>query len=402
MNKVITVNLNGNAYQLEEDGYNALRAYLEGAAQRLAHNPDRDEIIADIEQAIADKFRAILGKFKSVVETKEVLAVIAEMGPVRDDADDSDATSTSPTSADADKQQTRSANMNTANTADTPSDSNGPARRLYKIPEGAMVAGVCNGVAAYFGLDPILVRLGFLVLSLIVALFALLVHWFLLLPFIAYTVLAFVLPAANTPAERAAARGDPSTAQEYIRRAKQGYYEGVKNFTAATSNRHWRAKWRQEMRAHGYPWRHYSNPAWQGAGGVGPSLMIGALTLAEVVVFFVWLSGLMNLVTHHSAFGIALPPDVPLWVGIIVMVFALHVLLWPLRAFKYACYMGATGGRSCGYHGGFFDSLVSLAAIAAGIWFADHYIPQFHEFLLALPARIDSAAQAISAWWSQR
>ena len=29
MNKVITINLGGNAYQLEEGGYDALRAYLE-------------------------------------------------------------------------------------------------------------------------------------------------------------------------------------------------------------------------------------------------------------------------------------------------------------------------------------------------------------------------------------
>src|ERR1017187_600635 len=85
MNKVITINLDGSAYQLEEGGYDALRAYLETATTRLQGNPDRDEILSDIERAIAEKFRALLGSHKTVVETKEVAAVLAEMGPIEAD-----------------------------------------------------------------------------------------------------------------------------------------------------------------------------------------------------------------------------------------------------------------------------------------------------------------------------
>ena len=33
-------------------------------------------------------------------------------------------------------------------------------KRLYRIEEGKMVAGVCGGVAEYFNIDPTLVRLG--------------------------------------------------------------------------------------------------------------------------------------------------------------------------------------------------------------------------------------------------
>jgi hypothetical protein len=85
MNKVITINLGGNAYQLEEAGYDALRAYLEAAATQLAGNPDRDEILSDIERAIAEKFRAILASYKTVVETREVETVLKEMGPIDSD-----------------------------------------------------------------------------------------------------------------------------------------------------------------------------------------------------------------------------------------------------------------------------------------------------------------------------
>jgi len=85
MNKVITINLRGTAFQLEESGYDALRAYLETAAARLLGNPDQEEILSDIEWAIAEKFRPLLGNHKTVVVTQEVTAALAEMGPIEAD-----------------------------------------------------------------------------------------------------------------------------------------------------------------------------------------------------------------------------------------------------------------------------------------------------------------------------
>jgi len=54
MQKVISINLNGIAYQLEEGGYGALQDYLSQAQRELKDNPDRAEIMRDLEQAIAD------------------------------------------------------------------------------------------------------------------------------------------------------------------------------------------------------------------------------------------------------------------------------------------------------------------------------------------------------------
>src|ERR1700748_2148351 len=82
MRTVITISLNGNAYQLDAGGYEALRAYLQVAEQRLAGNPDQLEILADLEQAIADKCRRYLGPHKNVVNSEEVAEVLREMGPV--------------------------------------------------------------------------------------------------------------------------------------------------------------------------------------------------------------------------------------------------------------------------------------------------------------------------------
>jgi phage shock protein C len=43
--------------------------------------------------------------------------------------------------------------------------SNGPTKRLYRTRDGRIVAGVCAGLAAYFGVDPTLVRLAFALLT---------------------------------------------------------------------------------------------------------------------------------------------------------------------------------------------------------------------------------------------
>lgn len=44
------------------------------------------------------------------------------------------------------------------------SSSRGP-KRLHRIREGRVVAGVCVGLAVYFGVDPTLVRLVFALLT---------------------------------------------------------------------------------------------------------------------------------------------------------------------------------------------------------------------------------------------
>jgi len=96
MQKVISINLNGNGYQLDESGYDALREYLARAEHELEANPDRAEIMADLEQAIADKCQKFLGPHKSVVNSSEIELIVKEMGPIDaaagEDGDSADAT----------------------------------------------------------------------------------------------------------------------------------------------------------------------------------------------------------------------------------------------------------------------------------------------------------------------
>ena len=40
-------------------------------------------------------------------------------------------------------------------------------KKLYRNPENKMLAGVCSGIADYFNIDPTLVRLGWVLFSLL-------------------------------------------------------------------------------------------------------------------------------------------------------------------------------------------------------------------------------------------
>ena len=400
MNKVITLNLHGNGYQLEESGYEALRVYLETAARRLDGNPDKDEIIADIEQAIADKFRALLGVHKTVVVTREVGQVIAEMGPVQDPSapDDAGASEPAPSGVTGDKDGQKDPAPETASGP-------GGARRLYKISDGAMLGGVCNGLAAYSHIDVTVVRIIFAVLT--VATYGVGIGL--------YILLVFLVPPAETSAEKAAAYGAPSTAQEFIRRAKEGYYEGMKSFHDKRAHREWRRKfkrdmrgWKQdfkrEMRDNAHQWGGNWHRYWsQHPQSAGSWVALPFISLVTTLAVLLWLYASISLVASGAAFGIALPVGIPLWVALIVLFVVFRFIVWPLKAARYALHFHA--GYTYWPRGvmhGFADSFVWLGMLVVLVWFADHYVPQAHEALQNLPPAVHHATDQLREWWARR
>ena len=60
-----------------------------------------------------------------------------------------------------------------------------PPRRLVRSSKHKMIAGVCGGLAEYFVLDPTLVRVAYVFLSIISAAFP---------GILAYIILMFVMP----------------------------------------------------------------------------------------------------------------------------------------------------------------------------------------------------------------
>jgi len=394
MNRVITINLNGNAYQLEESGYDALRAYLDNAARRLEGNPDKDEIMADIEQAIADKFRAVLGVNKTVVITKEVTGVIAEMGPVEGDP------SEGPAAAASSPQPAGGAEKSPGTDGQGVDGASRPARRLYRIyPEGAMLSGVCNGLAAHLNLDVTLIRIGFVILT-----------YFWGTGVLLYLLLAVIVPRAKTPSEKSAASGAAATAQEFIRRAKAGYYEGMKTFHDKQAHREWKRKFKQEMRGwkHGFQREMHENAHqwqqnWSQAWGQHPRFTVGmgftlfVLKWVKLLCLAFGLYAIYSLATKGCLFGVPLPVGIPVWLGIIFVIMIYQFLTWPIKALRYSCYY--QGMSPCGF--GLFAPLTGLFWLGFFIlvvWFTDRYVPGFHEALKSLPPLLHQAVDAVQRW----
>jgi phage shock protein PspC (stress-responsive transcriptional regulator) len=384
MNKVIAINLGGTAYQLEEDGYDALRAYLESAAARLQGNPDRDEILSDIERAIGEKFRALLGSYKTVIVAKEVAAVLTEMGPIEADPNQAAGAGTSGASAAAGDQR--------PGQEQAPPGAGMP-RRLYRIREGAMFCGVCNGIAAYVNIDPTLVRVGFVLLTML---------WGAGL--LVYVAMMIVVPEAHSPAEKAAASGAPSTAQEFIRRAKAGYYEAMKGFPDRKARREWQHRFKREMRANADQWRYSWHSFWaeQTPFHPGMGFALPVLSLLHGAVTVLWICALISLMATGALFGLALPANVPVWVAALLLLIAYGILTWPLKAARRASYWGLSRSNWAGSFLFLLDAVVWCAVVAALIWLGIHYFPELREAVGSIPSLAHQAADDIQTWWRSK
>jgi phage shock protein PspC (stress-responsive transcriptional regulator) len=391
MNKVITINLGGNAYQLEEGGYDVLRAYLDSAGVRLQGNPDRDEIISDIERAIAEKLRALLGSNKTVVETKEVQAVIAEMGPIETDPAEAAAPSAGSAGArPAGEQRTAGAGP--------------PPRRLYRIHEGAMFAGVCNGIAAYMSVDPTLVRLAFVFLTM-----------FWGTGVLVYLVMAIVVPEASSPEEKAAASGIPSTAQEFIRRAKAGYYEAMKGFPDRKARREWQRRFKQdmrqwrrsfawEMRWNACQWQHNWHNYWaqQPPFNSAMGFALPILSMLHGAATILWICALVSLLSTGAIFGQALPATLPVWVAALLLCIIYGILSAPLKLARRACSWGFGHPAGAGPFIFLADAVVWVAVALSLAWLAVHFSPALREAVRSVPALAHQATGDIQTWWTKK
>jgi phage shock protein PspC (stress-responsive transcriptional regulator) len=363
MQKVVGINLNGRAYHVEEPGYDALVAYLDRARARLADNPDRDEILADFEQAIAEKCNRLLGPNKTVVSAAEIEGILAEMGPV--EAGDADSATDAGGATDAGK---------TAATEPAAS-----AKRLYQIREGSMISGVCTGIAAYFNVDVTIVRIAFVILAIVTK-----GVWLLV-----YGVMTFVIPYAETSEEHAAASGRPFNAQELIEQAKRNYAD-------FTTNNDWKRQWWRHQREWKRQWRRttaphtwnasamYASQVWATATAPVFGLIHAALALAMVF-------SLYSLTTTHAVFGVALPPGVPLWAGIVIVIGLYQVVAAPFTAMQRAAAQPHQPGIVVWMAP--VANLVWLAAIGYSMWYGYHYVPAVHDAMERVNTTLRDVAQ---------
>jgi len=152
MNKVLNINLGGYPFTIDLDAYAMLEDYLQTIEHHFHDSEGCEEIIADIENRMAELFNEELGK-RSIVGEKDVQRAVAIMGTPEDFGAE-------PMEGDPKKSKNKKRKSKD-------SDGLNFGKKLFRDPEDTQVAGVCSGLAAYFGIeDPLWVRLGFVAFTL--------------------------------------------------------------------------------------------------------------------------------------------------------------------------------------------------------------------------------------------
>jgi phage shock protein PspC (stress-responsive transcriptional regulator) len=385
MNTVIIVNLNGIAFHLEEPGFQTLRAYLDRAQSQLAVNPDKSEIIFDLEQAIADKCAHFLNPHKNVLTAAEIDDVVKQMGPVQSEGGAA-SPDTPPSNGSTQPGAGAGAAPNsgftqqaggagTSQGASSGAGSSRSGRRLYQIREGAMISGVCTGIAAYLDIDVTVVRILF-------ALFTVLTYG---LGIAVYIVMMLMIPFANTDEEHAAASGAPFNAQQVIDRAKKHYaeFKDSKEWRRHWSQqrREWRRKWRTERIWWGHNFQRNVYAFRNGTGYAGhlfAGVMIPILAIANTLLDCAAIAAIVMLASTGSLLGWQLPPDIPLWAAVLVIVLVVSAITSPLRHARKAIFYYNSGPDSHWMAASY--QLLSLAVFVFICWVAYTRVPEVREF----------------------
>ncbi len=150
MKKVININFQGRVVPIEETSFELLKQYTDSLRVYFAKEDGRDEIINDIESRIAELFQERLNKGATCITDDDVNSIINNMGRPHDFA-----------AADNDEPGATSATKDPY-VASAYTQTNFAGKRLYRDANNKIIGGVCSGIAAYFNIEPIIVRLVFI------------------------------------------------------------------------------------------------------------------------------------------------------------------------------------------------------------------------------------------------
>lgn len=181
MKKTTTINLAGMVYHIEEDAFQILKDYLTDIKRVFSNQEGVEEMVADIEARIAELFQERLNKNKEVVTYADVEEVIAIMG--------------SPNQFDEDYDGEENATDHQEQQFNAQSGS----KRLYRDTDEGMLAGVSAGLGHYLNIDPLLIRVLWIVLVLVGGSGVLV-----------YIIAWIAIPEAKTTAQKLQMKGQPA------------------------------------------------------------------------------------------------------------------------------------------------------------------------------------------------
>jgi phage shock protein PspC (stress-responsive transcriptional regulator) len=201
MNKTVNINLGGMFFHIDEDAYQKLTRYFEAIKRSLSNSSGQDEIIKDIEMRVSELLTEKQKTDKHVVGLKDVDEVIAVMGQPEDYRIDEEGTE---------------------NTSTNFSSSSSQTRKLYRDKDNGMIGGVATGLGHYFGIDPVWMKIIFLVLLFVKG-----------VGLIPYIILWIVVPKAKTTAEKLEMTGEPVTISNIEKKVREEFENASEKFKNA-------------------------------------------------------------------------------------------------------------------------------------------------------------------------
>ena len=139
MKKTFTISLGHLVFNVEEDAYDILKMYLDSIKNYFQKMENDSEIISDFELRIAENFSSKLSSGKQYINLSDVKEVIQIMGSLDDFKEIYN-------DVEAEQEEEKKEN-----------------NKLYRDSSNRIIAGVCSGIAEYFKLDPIIVRVLFFI-----------------------------------------------------------------------------------------------------------------------------------------------------------------------------------------------------------------------------------------------
>ena len=220
MKKNITLNLCGRLFNIDEDAYEMLSTYEQSLRNYFRSREGGEEITDDIEARIAELMDELKAQGKEAVTIEDITEIIQRIGKP-EEMDGLSPDSSPEGEGDRKKQEAYNSEALLFGGAGR------GAKRLYRDPYDKKLMGVLSGFAAYFGIDVLWCRLGYvgaILLSFLGSTFNFLWflpghHFFLNIQFwgfaliIAYIVLSILMPVAWSPEDRLRMKGKPINPQ---------------------------------------------------------------------------------------------------------------------------------------------------------------------------------------------
>ncbi|MGY5354826.1 PspC domain-containing protein [Wenyingzhuangia sp. IMCC45467] len=193
MNKTVNINLAGMFFHIDEDAYLKLQGYLTAIKKSFSNTEGYEEIIADIETRISELFNERLKSERQVISLKEVEEVITIMGQPEDYLVDDEIFEDEPSFNSSKKSI--------------------PNKKLFRDIENSYISGVSSGFAHYLGIDPIWMRLLWVLLVMIS--FGTFV--------VIYILFWILIPAAKTTADKIMMTGEPVNINNIEKQIKDSF-----------------------------------------------------------------------------------------------------------------------------------------------------------------------------------